>query len=365
MPQKKIVFITGTTGLIGSYLTNLFLKNGHKVYALARRKENQTAYARVIKVLNFWDEKILKENENNLIVVNGDITKKGLGLDEETQSKIANEVEEIFHCAAATQLSSSLQELAKINIDGTKNVLDFGCICSETGVLKKINHFSTAYICGNYKGIFKENNLNVGQRFFTTYEQSKFEAEKLIEEYRKKIWIDIFRPAAVIGESTTGKTFQFKHLYELFHVWSLDILDFFPNEDNFSINLTPVDHIANAVYCIFSNINIRNANYHLFGRKPFPTNEIFNIAKDYIGFKQTTLVSLEEFRKLNISSVQKKIIDKTNLFNLSADEKLSSIHTLSILKKYGFNFPDFTPQHLLNILKYVVSSGLVKQKINA
>jgi thioester reductase-like protein len=53
MPEKKTVFITGVTGLVGSYLLKTLLQNNHKVYALARNKENKGAKDRVVEVLKF------------------------------------------------------------------------------------------------------------------------------------------------------------------------------------------------------------------------------------------------------------------------------------------------------------------------
>ena len=39
--NKKIIFLTGATGLVGSYLLKVFLKDNYKVYALARNKKGK------------------------------------------------------------------------------------------------------------------------------------------------------------------------------------------------------------------------------------------------------------------------------------------------------------------------------------
>ena len=60
--NKKTIFLTGATGLVGSYLLNILLQKGDKVYVLARSKDNKNSRDRVMDILKFWDRKILSKN---------------------------------------------------------------------------------------------------------------------------------------------------------------------------------------------------------------------------------------------------------------------------------------------------------------
>jgi len=40
LENKKKVFITGSTGFVGSHITRLFVESGYEVYALKRKKSN-------------------------------------------------------------------------------------------------------------------------------------------------------------------------------------------------------------------------------------------------------------------------------------------------------------------------------------
>ena len=48
MKKKKTIFLTGATGLLGSYLLKILIEKGHKVYALVRSKNNKSAEDRVL-----------------------------------------------------------------------------------------------------------------------------------------------------------------------------------------------------------------------------------------------------------------------------------------------------------------------------
>lgn len=306
MDKRRIIFLTGATGLVGSYLLKIFLQNGHKVYALARSNNYKSAQNRVRDILEFWDKKVLKDNFNNLVILEGDISKTDLGLNIKAGWLLKKEIDEIFHCAAMIGFNQSLEDIRRINVGGTRNVLEFAKECNEEGKLRKINHMSTAYVCGNHRGEFSENDLDVGQKFDTTYEQTKFEAEKMVENYRiKGLWVDIFRPVIVIGESKTGKTVSFQQsFYQLIHIWNSEIFNYFPG-NNFFINTVFVDELSKSIYSISSKTTIRNKNYHPFNLNPTSLKKIINISSKFLQFKKPKLVSRNEFFKKKSYSCSK------------------------------------------------------------
>ena len=228
--MKPTIFLTGGTGLIGSYLLKIFLQAGHEVYVLVRKQGQQNCLSRITNCLNFWDKNILEEHRRSLTVLEGDISSKQLGLGSQDYFLLRKSVEEIYHCAAITAVNVPLVEIRKPNVEGTRNVLVMGKDFLKNGRLKKMNYISTAYVCGDYQGRFGETDLEMGQNFNSTYTQSKFEAEKLIHAFREQndLWVDIYRPVLVAGELKTGKTFQLKHIYQFLHICSMNIFDSLP-----------------------------------------------------------------------------------------------------------------------------------------
>jgi thioester reductase-like protein len=359
--DKKIVFLTGATGLVGSYLLKLLLQEGHKVYVLARRKDNQAARTRVTEVLKFWDKNILSRKACNLVVLDGDITKRNLGLDKQRLDILKNKAEEIFHSAAVTQFNWPLEKIRKVNVEGTRNILELADKCREKGRLNKVNHISTAYVCGDYKGIFRENDLDVGQGFNTAYEQSKFEAEKLVEEYRKRgLWIDIFRPPLVIGESNTGKTSTFKQsVYQLLHMLSLGLFDYLPGQ-GLSVNMVFVDDFCKSVYKISYNISSINKNYHTFNSGAIPFEIILDISSKYLNFQKPKLVSRSDFIK-NKSTPAQKLLLQNNILIISNNVRLDSRMTNNVLKHYNFEFSNLNRDLFLNQLQYCTKNHFLRR----
>jgi thioester reductase-like protein len=355
--KKRTIFLTGTTGLIGSYLLKVLLQNGYRVYALARSKNGKSAKDRAIDILKFWDEKVSTKYLNSLAVLEGDITKENLGLDRKSKDLLKNEVEEIFHCAALTMFNLPLEEIRKVNVEGAKNVLDFALECRN---LKKVNHISTAYVCGDYKGKFCEDDLDVGQKFNSTYEQTKFEAEKLVRYYREKdLWIDIFRPPLVMGESQTGKTSTFFHFYQFLQLWNLEIFDTFPGRGAF-INMVCVDTLCQSIIAVSVWSTLRNATYHVFSNKPFSFERAVELASNFVGFKKPYLVYCSEFKIDGFTPVQKAII-KNSISFLNFDIRLNSEATNLTLKKFAFTFPEFSKERFLKMLEYALKVRFLKK----
>lgn len=348
--SKPAIFLTGATGLVGSYLLKLFLEKGHKVYALGRGKNEKTTKDRIIEVLRFWNKDILNNKINNLQIIEGDVAENNLGLDKNSRKMLAQETEEIFHSAAITDLHRPIKEINKVNVEGTRNILIFAEKLSKERLVK-VNHISTAYIYGDYKGVFKEDSLDVKQKFNTNYESSKFEAEKLIKEFRKKgLWIDIFRPSMVIGDSKTGNTFRFRHIYQFINLCALETFDILPLKKGY-VSLVPVDQLCEAIYIISRNSRSKSKNYHPFPAKLVSVDKIVNVGSQIMGFKKPKLVLPGEFH-MNTLTPSQKLIFQGTILAINFQTKLNSSHTKQILKRYNFNMPEITDKLLAKNIEY-------------
>jgi len=356
---KRTIFMTGATGFLGSYLLKIFLQHNHKVYCLSRPKKEKSAEERLMENLYFWDPKVAEARQDNLVIFEGDITKRGLDLDHKIKEAMVEEVNEVFHLAAITNLNSPLAHIRKINAQGTDNVLALAKELHHKGKLVKASHISTAFIYGDYSGLFKEDSLELNQKFHTTYEQTKFEAEKIVYDYRKHgLWVDIYRPPIIVGESTTGKAFRFRNIYQLLHICSLNLFDTLPIS-NPSINLVPVDWVSEAIYLLSEKAGLKNQTYHPFPEEQVAIDDIVTCGCELIGVKKPRMVHLHNFDLSRLSPVQKEIL-KNNIMSMEFKGKLNSDFTLGVLAAHGFTFPKIDQRVISNLLRYFIGEEVLR-----
>ena len=66
---------------------------------------------------------------------------------------------------------------------------------------------STIAVCGDYQGMLKEDELEVGQSFKNHYEKTKYDSELIVRNWNfpKTVFTRIYRPGILIGEGGQGK----------------------------------------------------------------------------------------------------------------------------------------------------------------
>src|SRR5262249_28751133 len=141
-------------------------------------------------------------------LVTGDITAPGLGLGTSVARAFARRLTGCFHLAAVYDLAVAKDVGTRINVEGTRNVLDF---LGGASRLERLDYVSTAYVSGTAVGTYRETDLDVGQSFKNHYEETKFLAEVAVTE--SGLPAAIYRPAIVVGDSRTGETAKFDGPY--------------------------------------------------------------------------------------------------------------------------------------------------------
>lgn len=170
--------------------------------------------------------------------VEGDITQR---LYVET-----NDVAEIYHLAAIYDLSVPRDVGMRVNVEGTRNVLDFAERCRG---LRRLHYVSTCYVSGRYDGLYREDDVDVGQRFNNYYEETKFIAE--VDVRKRGLPTTIYRPSVVVGDSKTGATQKFDGPYYVLR-WLLRqpriaVLPVVGRPSRYRFNCVPRDFIIDAI----------------------------------------------------------------------------------------------------------------------
>src|SRR6201996_8053413 len=209
--SKAPVFLTGATGFLGMEVLARVLEAGDRqVIALVRAADDGAAEERLDGVLaKLWEDP--SPYRDRVRAVAGDVTQPELGLSPATRSELAELTGAVMHCAASISFDLPLDEARAINVEGTREIIGFARQAKSGGRLDRFIHVSTAYVAGITKGTFRERQLDAGQKFRNTYEQTKWEAEHVVAEADDLAPV-VARPSIVMGESTSGWTPAFNVL---------------------------------------------------------------------------------------------------------------------------------------------------------
>ena len=120
------LFLTGATGLLGSYLVRDLLNAGTQLAVLVRSSRHANAYQRVEEMMSYWD----KQAGHALprpVVLEGDLSGPELGLSESSRRWVSENCDACMHNAASLtfQSKSPEDEPWRSNLHGTKNLLEF------------------------------------------------------------------------------------------------------------------------------------------------------------------------------------------------------------------------------------------------
>jgi thioester reductase-like protein len=231
-------------------------------------------------------------------VVPGDVQKPDLGLDEAERDRLARDVGKVIHSAASVSFTLPLDESRAINVDGTRNVVEFAGRCAQNGGLERLCYVSTAYVAGTHEGEFAEDDLDVGQDFRNPYEQSKFEAEQLVRTEGSDLPVQIVRPSIVVGERRSGWTGSFNVLYAPLKAFVRGRLPALPAERDSPVDVVPVDYVADAIFELSARGDAHdNRTYHLVaGRDATTVGRLVGLAAKRLGRRPPRLLRPRLYR---------------------------------------------------------------------
>jgi thioester reductase-like protein len=276
--HDSYLLLTGATGLLGRSLLRDLAAAGRRVAVIVRGSKTADAAERVDDLLDDWRE-VAGADVPCPVVLEGDLSADGLGLDREQRSWIARNVGEAIHSAASLsfQLRESDGEPYTSNVTGTRNML---ALCRDTGI-RRLHHVSSAYVCGLRQGRILESELDVGQTPGNDYERSKIVSEG---EATSADFLDVctvHRPSIIVGDLVNGFTNTFHGFYKPLRIVQpfveafvgaelepgslLEVLGMTGSE---SKNLVPVDWVSAAMTRIILDESLHGRTYHFTSDTP-------------------------------------------------------------------------------------------------
>ena len=250
MSSHGPVLLTGGTGFLGmELLVRLLERSDRDVVTIVRAADDREAEERMSGVLNMLlapdDVQAVRERVR---AVAGDLETRGLGLATATRDRLTSEISAVAHCAASITFDLPLEDARRINVTGTNAVMELASEAYAHGALERVVHVSTAYVAGERVGRVLESEGNVGQSFRNTYEQTKLEAESLVNDF--DLPTAILRPSIVVGDSVTGWTPAFNVIYFPLLAVARNLLPSVAADPDGHVDIVCVDTVADALYTL-------------------------------------------------------------------------------------------------------------------
>ena len=289
---REALLLTGATGFLGIELLVRYLERTDRtIYALVRATDARHADERIRETLvaAFGEA---EPYAARVRAIAGDITAPGMGLDPAVASEVGQAVTEIVHGAASVSFDLDLDASRRVNVEGTRELLEFADFCRRHGGLRRFTYVSTAYVAGEHRGRFGEDDLDVGQGFRNSYEQSKFEAEQLVAEYRDRFPITVARPSIIVGDSVSGWTASFNVLYWPTRALARGSYPVLPARRRSPVDVVSVDYVADAILALTSMPHAAGRTFHLTASDDATSiGELLAIACENLECKAPPLIS--------------------------------------------------------------------------
>ncbi|MBW2548496.1 MAG: SDR family oxidoreductase, partial [Deltaproteobacteria bacterium] len=260
--------VTGASGFIGKHLLDALVRRGQPIHCLVRPSS-------VDRFRDLIDER-WPSARSQILVLPGDVGSPHCGLSANTIEELGDTVKHMFHLAALYDMTAGLEESQAANVDGTRNA------CRLAEALGATLHYaSSTAVAGDYKGFFREDMFDEGQRHKSPYFRTKFLAEKLVRDECQAPY-RIYRPGAVIGSSVNGEADKIDGIYYSFKLiqrmrrmlpsW-VPLIGFEGSE----LHVVPVDYVARAMDAIAHNDEVRSNTFHLTDPKPHTFGDAMNL----------------------------------------------------------------------------------------
>jgi nucleoside-diphosphate-sugar epimerase len=168
--RDHVCLVTGASGFIGGHLAQRLVADGYQVRCLVRASSDTSHLDRL-----------------EVEIAEGDLTSS------QSLRRAVDGCSYVLHCGALVSDWATPKEIAAINVEGTRNLLDAAAAAS----VERFVHFSTTDVYG-YPGGVAVDETYTGNGFRNWYSQTKRAAEA---EVRRTQGLEtvVLRPATVYG----------------------------------------------------------------------------------------------------------------------------------------------------------------------
>src|SRR5579863_10066617 len=245
------IFLTGSTGYLGSYLVTGLLR-GHRdsLNLLVRAKSQQEARERLWQSLQLHMEfpEFSERVSSCARIFLGDLTNSQFGLSDDDYHALVQSTDSVIHCAASLNRKSEKQCL-NVNLRGTLEVIQLARRAQDHHGLRRFSHVSTVAVAGTRKDevVQEDTAIDWARSDYDPYARTKKFCEHMVHQLLPDVPRTIFRPAIVLGDSRRPETTQFDMVRAFDFLARLPLLPLRPHD---RIDIVPANYVAKAIVTI-------------------------------------------------------------------------------------------------------------------
>ncbi|MGB2897866.1 MAG: SDR family oxidoreductase [Candidatus Acidiferrum sp.] len=258
------IFLTGSTGYLGSYLVaGLLTEHRDTLNLLVRAKTEQEAHERLWTSLqlHFAFPEFLEFLNTRVRIFRGDLTSDLFGLSDDEYHALVDSTDSLIHCAASLNRKSEKQCL-NVNLRGTLEVIQLARRAQNRHGLRRYSHVSTVAVAGKRQNeiVTEDGAIDWARSDYDPYARTKKFCEHMANQLLADVPKTIFRPAIILGDSRRGDTSQFD-MVQAFHVLAqMPVLPLRPDD---KIDIVPANYVGKAIVNIHQKDAPAHGIYHL------------------------------------------------------------------------------------------------------
>ena len=258
------IFVTGSTGYLGSYLVAGLLRDYRdSLNLLVRANSEQEARERLWQSLqlHFEFSEFFDHINSRLRIFRGDLTSERFGLAEDDYGALVDTTDSIIHCAASLNRKSEKQCL-NVNLRGSLEVIQLARGAKNRKGLRRYSHVSTVAVAGQRRNevVGEDASIDWARSDYDPYARTKKFSEHMVAQLLPDVPRTIFRPAIVMGDSRRAETSQFDMVQAFDLLARLPVLPLRPRD---KIDIVPADYVGKAIVTIHQKEQAAHSIYHL------------------------------------------------------------------------------------------------------
>jgi len=258
------IFLTGSTGYLGSYLVaGLLTEHRDTLNLLVRAKTDQEAHERLWTSLqlHFAFPEFLEFLNTRVRIFRGDLTSELFGLPDDEYHALVDTTDSLIHCAASLNRKSEKQCL-NVNLRGTLEVIQLARRAQNRHGLRRYSHVSTVAVAGKRQNevVIEDAAIDWSRSDYDPYARTKKFCEHMAIQLLADVPKTIFRPSIILGDSRRGDTSQFD-MVQAFHVLAqMPVLPLRPED---KIDIVPANYVGKAIVTIHQKEPPAHGIFHL------------------------------------------------------------------------------------------------------